>query len=223
MRRIGIIGGGNFGASLAEALVKLGVEVLLLDQDRDIVDRMAGVVAKTMQGNATEEGTLEAAGFKDCDIVVVAVGSNMETSVLTTLSLKEMKIKNVIAKAISEAHGQVLKRIGADRVIYPDKDMAARLARMLVAPSVLDYVEVSEGASVLEIAAPLQFIGKTLAESKLRKTFGVNVLVLRRAKEGEDSQETIINPDADDVIELGDTMVIFGSDEKLKKIENELI
>lgn len=222
MKRIGIIGGGRFGFSLAQALVERGVEVLALDKDRDVVDRLAGIVAKAMEGDATDEGTLEAAGFRDCDIVVVAVGSDMESSVLTTVMLKEMKISCIVAKAMSDLHGKVLTRVGADRVVYPDRDMAARLARMLVAPSVLDYVEVSEGISVIEIAAPLEFVGKTLGESKIRKTYGVTVLVLRRAPQPDGHQDTIISPNADDVIELGDTMVVFGADEKLRSLEKTL-
>jgi trk system potassium uptake protein TrkA len=222
MRRIGIIGGGQFGSSLAQALAKRGVEVLVLDSDRNVVDRLAGIVAKAMEGDATEEGTLDAAGFRDCDSVVVAIGSDLESSVLTTLSLKEMKIPRIIAKAVSDMHGKVLSRVGADKVIYPDRDMADRLARMLVAPSVLDYVEVSQGVSVLEIAAPLEFVGKSLAESNVRKTYGVTVLVLRRAPQPDGTQETIISPNADDQIELGDTMVIFGADEKLSRLEKEL-
>ncbi len=222
MRRIGIIGGGQFGSSLAQALAKRGIEVLALDRDRSVVDRLAGIAAKAMEGDATEEGTLDAAGFRDCDIVVVAIGSDMESSILTTLSLKEMKIKCIVAKAISETHGKVLSRVGADRVIYPDRDMADRLARMLVAPSVLDYVEVSQGVSVLEIAAPLEFVGKTLAESNIRKTYGVTVLVLRKAPQPGGAQEAIVSPNADDMIELGDIMVIFGADEKLGKLEKAL-
>jgi trk system potassium uptake protein TrkA len=222
MRRIGIIGGGRFGASLAQCLAERGMEVLLLDRNRGVVDRMAGIVAKAMEGDATEEGTLDAAGFKDCDIAIVAVGSDMESSVLTTLSLKEMKIPMVVAKAASDLHGRVLRRVGADRVVYPDKDMAARLARTLVAPSVLDYVEVSKGVSVLEIKAPLQFVSKSLADSKIRKEYGVTILVLRRAPQPDGTQETLISPNADDLIELGDTMVVFGADEKLRKLEQEL-
>ncbi len=222
MRRIGIVGGGRFGASLAETLAERGVEVMLLDRDRSVVDRLAGVVAKAMEGDATEEGTLEAAGFRDCDMVVVAVSSDMECSLLATLALKEMKVPVVIAKAASDMHGKVLSRVGADRVVYPDKDMAARLARTLVAPSVLDYVEVSEGVSVLEIQAPLQFVSKTLSECRIRKLYGATVLVLRRAKQPDGTQETLVSPNADDVIELGDTMVIFGADEKLRALEREL-
>lgn len=222
MRRIGIIGGGRFGSSLAQALAERGVEVLLLDRDRDVVDHMAGIVAKAMEGDATEENTLEAAGFRDCDMVVVAVSADMECSIMATMALKEMKIPLIIAKAASDMQGKVLSRVGADRIIYPDKDMAARLARTLVAPSVLDYVEVAEGVSILEIQAPLQVVSKTLAESKIRKNYGVTVLVLRRAKQPDGSQDTILSPNADDVIELGDTMVIFGTDEKLRKLEKEL-
>ena len=117
MRRIGIIGGGRFGANLAEALAERGIEVLLLDRDRAVVDRMAGIAAKAMEGDATEEGTLEAAGFRDCDIAVVAVGSDMECSLLATLALKEMKVPHVIAKAANDMHGKVLARVGADRVV----------------------------------------------------------------------------------------------------------
>jgi trk system potassium uptake protein TrkA len=208
---------------LAQSLVERGVEVMILDRSRDIVDHMAGIVAKAMEGDATGEGTLDAAGFRDCDIAVVAVGSDMESSVLTTLMLKEMKISCVIAKAVSDVHGKVLQKVGADRVVYPDRDVAARLARSLVSPSVLDYVEVAEGISVLEIAAPMDFVGRTLGELQIRKKYGVTVLVLRRAQqEGEDKQETIVSPDADDTVQLGDTIVIFGLDEKLRRLEQEI-
>lgn len=222
MKRVGIVGAGRFGASLAQSLAERGVEVLVLDRSRDIIDHMAGVVAKAMEGDATEEGTLDAAGFRDCDIAVVAVGSDMESSVLATLMLKEMKIPCIIAKAAGDVHGKVLQKVGADRVVYPDRDVAARLARSLVSPSVLDYVEVAEGISVLEIAAPMEFVGKTLGELQIRKNYGVTVLVLRRSGQTEGKQETIVSPDADDTVELGDTIVIFGLDEKLRRLEQEM-
>lgn len=222
MKRIGIVGAGRFGASLAESLAKRGIEVLMLDRSREVVDHMAGIAAKAMEGDATEEGTLDAAGFRDCDIAVVAVGSDMESSVLATLMLKEMKIPCVIAKATSDIQGKVLQKVGADRIVYPDRDMAARLARSLVSPSVLDYVEVAEGISVLEIAAPMTFVGKTLGELEIRKNYGVTVLVLRRSDQAEGKPETIVSPDADDTVELGDTIVIFGLDEKLRRLEQEM-
>ena len=222
MKRVGIVGAGKFGSSLAQSLVERGVEVLVIDRQRDVVDHMAGIVAKAMEGDATEEGTLDAAGFRDCDIAVVAVGSDMESSILTALILKEMKIACVIAKAAGDVHGKVLQKVGADRVVYPDREVAARLARSLVSPSVLDYVEVAEGISVLEIAAPMDFVGKTLGELQIRKKYGVTVLVLRRTQQDEDKQETIVSPDADDTVQLGDTIVIFGLDEKLRRLEQEI-
>jgi len=147
----------------------------------------------------------------------------MESSVLTTLMLKEMKISCVIAKAVGDVHGKVLQKVGADRIVHPDRDVSARLARSLVSPSVLDYVEVAEGISVLEVAAPMDFVGQTLGELQIRKKYGVTVLVLRRAQqEGEDKQETIVSPDADDTVQLGDTIVIFGLDDKLRRLEEEI-
>lgn len=223
MKRIGIVGAGRFGSSLAQSLAERGVEVMILDRRRDIVDHMSGIVAKAMEGDAIEEGTLEAAGFRDCDIAVVAVGSDMESSVLTTLMLKEMKIPCVIAKASGDVHGKVLQKVGADRVVHPDREVAMRLARSLVSPSVLDYVEVAEGISVLEIAAPIEFVGKSLGELQIRKKYAVTVLVLRRAQQdGEGKPETIVSPDADDNVQLGDTIVIFGLDEKLRRLEQEI-
>ncbi len=119
--------------------------------------------------------------------------------------------------------GKVLQRVGADRVVYPDRDMAARLARTLLVPSVLDYIEVAEGISLLELKTPLQFVGKTLVESRIRKLYGVTVLLLRRAAKPDGGQETIIMvPNADDVIELGDTLVVFGANDDLQKLEKEL-
>lgn len=223
MKRIGIVGGGSFGAGLAGALTERGVEVLLLDHNREVVDDLAGVVAKAIEGDAAEEGVLAAAGFQECDIAVVAIGSNLESSILAALALKEMKIPYVIAKAQGEMHGKVLKRVGADRVIFPDRDVATRLARSLISPSVLDYMEVADGASVLEISAPLRFIGKTIAESKLRQDFKVTVLVLRRAKKIGNKDEIIITPGPNDLIEAGDILVVFGADEKLRKLEKALV
>ena len=172
MRRIGIIGGGRFGSSLAQALAERGVEVLLLDRDRNVVDHMAGIVAKAMEGDATEEGTLEAAGFRDCDMAVVAVSSDMECSIMATLALKEMKIPFIIAKAASDMQGKVLSRVGADRIV-PDKDMAARLAHHLVGA---DYVEVAEGINPEGAPAGGR---KTLAESAARLRYRAGLAARR--------------------------------------------
>lgn len=215
MQRVGIIGGGRFGSALASCLAQRGVEVVMLDRDRAIVQRMMGVVSRAVEGDATELQTLVEAGFEQCDTAVVAIGTDLEGSVLATLNLKELKIRQVVAKASTELHGTVLQRVGADRVIYPDRDMAIRLARSIAAPSILDYIELSGGASIVEMKAPAGMVGKTLAEARIRNIYGVHVLALRHKGVGQ-AEETTLAPSASDVISEGDTLVLFGPDERMR-------
>jgi len=212
MRRIGIIGAGRFGASLAENLSRRGVEILLLDRDGETVQRMSTMVSSSVQGDATDKETLVKAGFQECDTVVVAVGADVESSIIATLNLKEMEVPSVITKATTDQHGRVLARLGASLVVYPDKERAQRLARSLLARSAMDFFEISEGASVVEMKAPKQFSGRSLAESGIRKAYGVTVLVIKRAPGPDGKRETVISPTADEVIYEDDTLVIFGPD-----------
>jgi trk system potassium uptake protein TrkA len=215
MQRVGIIGGGRFGSALASCLVQRGVEVVLLDRDRAIVQRMMSVVSRAVEGDATELQTLVEAGFERCDTAVVAIGTDLEGSILATLNLKELKIRQVVAKASTELHGAVLQRVGADRVIYPDRDMAIRLARSIAAPSILDYIELSGGASIVEMKAPPELVGKTLGEAKIRNIYGVHVLALRH-KGVDRAEETTIAPSGSDMINAGDTLVLFGPDDRIR-------
>jgi trk system potassium uptake protein TrkA len=215
MQRVGIIGGGRFGSALALCLVQRGVEVVLLDRDRGIVQRLMSVVSRAVEGDATEIQTLVEAGFERCDTAVVAIGTDLEGSILATLNLKELKIRQVVAKASTELHGTVLQRVGADRVIYPDRDMAIRLARSIAAPSILDYIELSGGASIVEMKAPEELVGKTLSEAKIRNIYGVHVLALRH-KGVDRAEETTIAPSGSDTISPGDTLVLFGPDERIR-------
>lgn len=215
MQRVGIIGCGRFGSALASCLVQRGVEVVLMDRDRAIVQRMMSVVSRAVEGDATDLQTLVEAGFERCDTAVVAIGTDLEGSILATMNLKELKIRYVVAKASTELHGSVLQRVGADRVIYPDRDMAIRLARSIAAPSILDYIELSGGASIVEMKAPAELIGKTLGEAKIRNIYGVHVLALRH-KGVDRAEETTIAPSGSDTISDGDTLVLFGPDEKIR-------
>lgn len=212
MRRIGIIGAGRFGSALAESLSRRGVEILLLDRSGDAVQRMSSIVTSAVQGDATEKDTLVKAGFQECDTVVVAVGADVESSIIATLNLKEMESQNVITKATTDQHGRVLERLGANLVVYPDKERAQRLARSLLARSALDFFEISDGASVVEMKAPSQFAGRSLAESGIRKAYGVTVLAIKRSPGPDGKRETVISPTADDMIYEEDTLVIFGPD-----------
>ncbi len=221
MRRIGIIGAGRFGSALATGLAEKGVEVTLLDRDRDKVQRLSSVVAKAVAGDATDGETLVQAGFGDCDVVVVAIGPGMEASILATQLLKEMNVSTVIAKAGTDTHGKVLSRVGADQVVYVDRERAARLARTLSGESALDYFEISEGVSIVEMKAPWYFCGKSFAESKIRNVRGVTVLAIRRQSRPAERRINIIAPTGDDVIEEDDTLVIFGPNDNLEKLAKE--
>ena len=217
MKRIGIIGAGRFGMALAESLANAGAEVVLIDRNRPAM-QMAGECATALQGDATQPHVLEEAGFGECDVVVVAIGSNMEASVMATANCKELGVPNVVAKATSELHGKILRRIGADSVIYPDRDSAHRLAMSIANHNVIDFFEVSEGYSIAEIATPEDIRGKTLAEADLRKRTGVTVLCIRRPAADAKKPRKVIVPQADDVLNADDRLIVFGETRKLDSL-----
>ena len=175
MKRVGIIGAGRFGLALAESLANAGLEVILIDRNRPAM-QTASEFATALQGDATQPHVLEEAGFGECDLAVVAIGSNIEASMMVTANCKELGITNVVAKATSELHGKILRRIGADSVVYPDRDSANRLARSIANHNVIDFLEVSDGFSIAEIDVPSGMADKSLAESNFRKATGLSVL-----------------------------------------------
>ena len=217
MKRIGIIGAGRFGMSLAESLANAGTEVLLIDRNRPAMQN-ASEFATALQGDATQPHFLEEAGFGECDLVVVAIGSNIEASMMATANCKEIGVPNVVAKATSELHGKILRRIGADSVIYPDRDSAHRLAMSIANHNVIDFFEVSEGYSIAEIATPEDIRGKTLAEADLRKRTGVTVLCIRRPAADAKKPRKVIVPQADDVLNADDRLIVFGETRKLDSL-----
>ncbi len=217
MKRIGIVGAGRFGTALSESLVRKGAEVILLDSDKDVVQRMSSILTKSIQGDSTDSHVLEESGFQECDAVVVAIGTNMESSILTTMNLKELGVPRIVAKAGSDLHGKVLERVGADQVVYPNRERAQRLARSLLARSPVDYFEIGEGVSVAEVSAPPELIGKTLIESEIRKRFGITVLCIKRAGKN-DKLTQITSPGGEEVIQSGDILTIFGPDKKLESL-----
>ena len=217
MKRIGIIGAGRFGLSLAESLANAGTEVLLVDRNRPAM-QLANEFATAVQGDATQPHVLEEAGFGECDVAIVAIGSNIEASMMATANCKELGIPNVVAKATSELHGKILRRIGADSVVYPDRDSAHRLARAIANHDAIDFFEVSDGYSIAEIEVPEDVRGKTLAEADLRKRTGVTVLCIRRAGSDPQKPRKIVIPQADDTILSDDRLIVFGETKKLDAI-----
>ena len=213
MKRVGIIGAGRFGLSLAEALAETGIEVLLIDRNNALVQNAIKKVTWAVQCDATSANALESAGISECDTVVVAIGSNVEASMLVTANCKELGVTTVISKATSEIHGKILDKLGADHVVYPDRESAHRLARNITEHNAYDLLEISEGLSLAEIDVPEACVGKTLAEADLRKKSGVTVLCIRRPdlKNKRKPLQIIIPNPNNDAFEAEDKLIVFGT------------
>ena len=219
MKRVGIIGAGRFGLSLAEALADAGTEVLLIDRNSTLVQNALKKVTWAVQCDATSAQSLESAGLTECDTVVVAIGSNLEVSMLVTANCKELGIKSVISKATSEIHGKILDRLGADMVIYPDRDSAHRLARSITKHGAFDLLEISEGFSLAEIEVPPFCMGKTLADADIRKKFGVTVLCIRRLDpKSPRKPRQIVIPGPNDAFQADDKIIVFGTTQGIDSI-----
>lgn len=214
-KKIGIIGGGRFGMTLAESLSANDADVTLLDKNWDIIQSLSDSPIRAIQGDGTSPDELREAGFSDCDVAVIAIASSLESSTLATINCKDLRIPRIIAKASSDLHGRVLERIGADLVIYPDRDRAYRLAKSLLSRTPMDLFEIADGYSVAEIQVPESLIGKTLIEGNVRQVYKITVLAVRRATDGgKGPRETIITSGAERLVK-GDQLVVFGPDASL--------
>lgn len=221
MRRVGIIGAGRFGMALAQSLAESGTEVLLLDRNGALVQRALEVVSESVQGDATSARILEEAGFAECDVAVVAIGSNIEASTLALANCKDLGIPLVYAKASSELHGKILLKLGADQVIYPDRDSAHRLAHTIMSGGAFDLLEVSEGCSIAEIDVPDSCADKTLAQADLRKKTGVTVLCIRRLDENPKRSRAVLIPGPNDQIHADDKLIVFGTRKQIDALSGE--
>lgn len=211
-----IIGLGRFGSSVAKTLYALGHDVLAIDSNEDLVQEISDSVTHAVQMDATDENALRTLGLRNFDVAVVTIGANIQASVMATLLVKDMGIKYIIAKGNSDLHAKVLYKIGADRVILPEKDMGVRVAHNLVSSSILDYIELSPDYSIIEIESRKEWYGKSMKELSLRSKYGINVMAIKR------NNEVNISPDADDVINKDDIVVAIGSAEDLTKLEGKI-
>jgi len=213
-KQFAVIGIGRFGESLIRELGRLGYDVLAIDSEEEKVNDAVDIATHAVQADAMDEETLKALGIRNFDVVVVAIGNNVQANILTTIMLKELGVEKVVAKAQNAMHGKVLEKIGADYVIYPERDMAIKLARSLVSRNFLEQINLSSTYSIIELMAPRMFINKNLAELGLRKKMNINVLAIRR---GED---IIVSPGPDEVINRGDVLVILGQNDHLQEIND---
>jgi len=209
-----VIGLGRFGASVARSLAEAGYEVLGIDILDDRVRPLANVLTHVVQADATDEEVLRSLGIRNFDCCVVALSSNLQSSILVTMTAKELGVPMVVAKARDDQHGKVLTKIGADRIIFPERDMGLRLAHSLISGNILDLIELSPSHSVAEVVANDRMVGKSLRQLDLRAKFGVNVLAIKR---GSNIQ---ISPRAEDVLNEGDVLVVIGHNDVIRKLES---
>ena len=208
-----VIGLGRFGQTLARQLCSLGAEVLAMDIHNDLVQQVADEVTHAVVGDAQDKDVLRALGVRDFDCAIVAIGTNLASSVLTVMNLQELGVPYIICKAHDETHRRVLEKLGVDRVVIPEQENAARLARSLNSHNVLDYIELSEDYGILEIPAPKNWIGKTLKELHIRAKLGVNIIAV------ESGKTTNVSPSADYRILEGDIMVVLGDNDSLEAVQ----
>lgn len=216
MGEFAVIGMGRFGRSVATTLRQLGHQVLAIDKAEEPLSRVADEVTHAVQVDSTDAEALRGVGITNFDAVVVAIGNFIEESILTTLVLKELGCKKIVAKAVDERQGKVLERVGADVVVHPERDMGARIAHTLASPNVLDYLEVSPTFSIEELSISERMAGRTLGDLDLRKNYGISVLLIRR------DGQLLISPGAETPLQSGDVLVVVGENRQLTRLEASL-
>ncbi len=209
----GIVGLGRFGMALAMELAKAGADLMVLDEDEDKVREMREYTDNAYVVSSLEKKTLAETGIQNCDVAVVCIGEAMDVSILTTLHLVSMGIPTVLSKATSPEHGEILEKLGA-QVVYPDRDMAVRLANRLEASQMLDYIQLSEKLNISKLLVPEKMIDKTVVEVNLRKNFGVNIIAI----ENNGNLLDMVGPDYG--FRKGDILFLAGSRDNINRMSD---
>lgn len=216
MRNFAVIGLSTFGEYLTKYLSDIGFQVMAIDTNELKIDKVKNIVSKAIVADARDKETLENIGIPDFDVVIVSLGDQIDASVLVTLYLKELGVKEIIAKASTEDHGKILDRIGATTVILPERDVAFRLAKSLKNINVLDAIPLGPGVSILEFGPPNSFLGKTLKEIDVANKYGIQIILIKELV----PENLVIVPRADHIIKESDILVGIGADDDFEKILN---
>ncbi|MCI9625979.1 MAG: TrkA family potassium uptake protein [Clostridia bacterium] len=210
-----VLGLGRFGEAVSKSLYAKGYEVLAIDEDEEIINEIQNHVTHAIVGDCTDESVLKAVGARNFDGAIVAVGGKIETSILSTVLLRELGVNFIVARAATELHGRILKKVGADRVVLPERDMGIKFVQSLASSHIVDMIELSEDHSIVEVRPLPSWIGKTLDELNMRKVYGVTVMA---AKEGRD---VVVSPRADYKIQEDDILVVVGHNRNIDKIREK--
>jgi trk system potassium uptake protein TrkA len=215
-RQAAVLGLGRFGQSVARELTRLGHEVLAVDRNERIVQELADEVTQAVRADITDGETLRELGIGDFDIVIIGVSGNLEVSILTTVQVKRLGAQRVLAKAAEDLHGLILEQVGADRVIYPERETGVRVAHTYAAGGVRGYLDVAPGYGIARVLVDEQLIGRTLGDVNFSRTYGVTVIALYRGG------SVTLSPVSSETLQAGDNLIVAGLDEDLERLPGSL-
>lgn len=210
-----VFGLGKFGRSVAQTLSESGCDVLAIDRSEEIIQDVSEFVTHAVQADVTDADALSALGIRNFEVAVVAISNDMQSSIMSTILAKEMGVEYVVAKAQNDIHKRVLEKVGADKVIFPEREIGVRIANNLTSDSFVDFIELSDDFSIVELEVKELWKGKTLRELDMRNKAGLNVIGMRQG------DTMTITPGPDKLLELGEILIVIGSNKNLKKIGDE--
>jgi trk system potassium uptake protein len=215
MKRFAVIGLGNFGFHAARALFEDGNEVVAIDSDKARVQAIDQHSTEAVVLNATDKEALKSLGLENMDGVIVSTGTKISTSILICLYLQENGVKKILAKALDEDHGKILKRVGATEIIHPERDMALRVSRGLSHPNILDFIPLADEFDLVQVGPPREFIGKSLKELNMRAKYNVHIIAIKELV----PENFLLVPPANFVIKDSDILILLGKSEDIKRIK----
>ncbi|GJQ57825.1 MAG: TrkA family potassium uptake protein [Candidatus Scalindua sp. AMX11] len=229
MRQFAVIGLGRFGFKVAEILAKKGAEVIAIDKNPILVEKVKDIVTEALQLDSTDEEALRASGVQDVDVAVVCIGEDVESNVLTTTLLQNFGIQEIVSRASSRLHAQILQAVGATRVVFPEEDMGLRVANSILEPGVLEYIELGADYNLAEIEVKGDFIGKTLKELHIKSRYRVNVImIMEKVKQESDKEGVFFEkemkklPTPDYVLREKDLLVVVGDSKDIEMLEKQI-
>lgn len=214
-KEFAVIGLGRFGGSICQELSEQGIPVMAIDNNEEKVNKFAAIASHAVCADTTDEQVLKSLGIRNFDHVIVAIGDNIQASILTTLMLKELGVNKITVKAQNDYHEKVLRKIGADFVVHPERDMGRRIAHNIVSNNVLDYLELSDEHSIAEIVASSKLGGNSILDLNIRAKYGINIVAIKRGN------DILVSPQADELIYAGDILIIIGADTDINRFEKK--
>ena len=212
-----VIGLGRFGGSIVRELVEQGADVMAIDTSAERVDEFSSIATQAVIADTTDEAVVKSLGLWNFEHVIVAIGEDIQSSILTTLILKELGVQQITVKAQNDYHEKVLRKIGADFVVHPERDMGIRIANHMLSTNVLDYLELSDEHSIMEIKAGDNLIGKTLIELDIRANYGINIVGIKRG------EEIHITPNPNEPFQMGDILLVIGADVDINRFMKKFL